>query len=134
MKVLGFSLLSAIALASPVVAQKYDCEITNQGGGGFVGTRMIVWINPADQSATAIDAAIHQVHKKPIPVDARQGSNPDRWTLRWRVKGVQVANEGTGTLSYTVRLNTKTGRMSLSGLLAGFDNVISGAGRCRKAN
>ena len=132
MRAIFLIFLVGLSVPSLAVAQMFDCEITNRGGGGFIGGRMFLALDRDAQSGAALDWAIQEIHKRPMPVTVQAASNPNKWTFRWSVKGVKTANSGTGSVSYTARLNTKTGRVSINGTLAGADNVISGAGQCKE--
>lgn len=130
MKTLLATGLLALTLAGQASAQVFQCDMTNRGRGGFVGSKMIVLLNPIEQTAKVFDWAIAEVHGAPIDVGT-QRRKADFWRFNWTVKGVPTSNAGAGSLVYTASLNTSNGQFRLNGTLAGADNHIFGSGTCK---
>ena len=123
--------VGAALLASSLAAETFDCTMTSKGIGGFIGNRMLLSVDPETGEGAALDGAIFSVHGKAVPVETTRTSSV-RWRFKYTVEGVPVSNEGTGIVSYTVHLNTQRMRVNVSGRLHGFDNQISGSGRCER--
>lgn len=91
---------------------------------------MLFILDASIKSGAVYDGLIKSVQNKPMAAQVMDRGN-GVWRYRLRVKGSKSGNDGRVSLGYSAMLNTKTGRVSLSGSLAGFDNNISGAGLCR---
>lgn len=128
-KIASCLVLSAVAAGASAKGVTYKCEMYNQGVGGWVGERMFLSIDPETGVGAVYDAALALAEKPPLPVTVTVRS-PTLFKYRWEVEGVPSGNVGKARLSYSALLNTKTGRVTLSGRLFGYDNQISGAGRC----
>lgn len=124
----AFVLIGASAL--PALAQSYDCTTTRFGSGGFVSDRIILGLDRAANAGSAYDYFIDQVHDAPIPVDLTKRSDTS-YKFDWKLRNVEVSNEGSGVLSHTVTLNTAALTYTLRGRLHGYDNHISASGTCK---
>ncbi len=120
-------------LLTPIVAlaETYKCTATNFGVGGWVSSEIILEFDTATLQAYAIDAAIYEVHKKPVPVRFRRRSDTSL-IFNWTVRGVKSRNAEKAIISYKVTLFTDRNKFTLSGRLHGYDNVISASGTCAK--
>ncbi len=123
--------LSAILALSPIAAaaESYKCTTTNFGVDGWVPPVIILGVDQEANVGSAFDSGIQEVHKAPIPVKFKKWSD-NRYQFNWTVKGIKSSNAGGGTMSYKVTLRPQSGTFTLSGLLHGYDNVISGSGTC----
>lgn len=94
-----------------------------------MGDRVILAVDPKTGGGSAIDYAINEVHKRPIPVNTKR-VKANRWELRWEVYGVKSYNGQRETVSYKATLDTASRKVRIRGNLRGYDNVISGWGKC----
>jgi hypothetical protein len=123
--------LSAILALSPIAAaaESYKCTTTNFGVDGWVPPVIILGVDQEANVGSAFDGIIKSVHNAPIPVKFKKWSDA-RFQFNWSVKGVDISNDSSSTVSYKVTLRPKSGKFTLSAQLHGFDNVISGSGTC----
>lgn len=117
------------AFAGPGLAATYKCEATNFGRGGWIPPDMILGLSREKEAGWVYDALIHEAQGKPM--EAKVVKRKDHlWRYKWRVKGANIKNAGTATLSYSVMLNLATKTYTINGVLHGYDNHISGSGTC----
>lgn len=123
--------LSAILALSPIAAaaESYKCTTTNFGVDGWVPPVIILGVDQEANVGSAFDGYINSVHKAPIPVKFKKWSGA-RYQFNWKLKDVDISNDGSSTVSYKVTLRPKKGEFTLSAQLHGYDNVISGSGTC----
>jgi hypothetical protein len=126
-----YMFLSAIVALTPIsaMAESYDCTTTNFGRGGWVGEQMILAFDEKANVGSAYDSGINEVHKAPISVKFKKWSD-NRYQFNWTVEGIKSSNAGGSIMSYKVTLRPQSGTFTLSGVLHGYDNVISGSGTC----
>ena len=126
------SIFAAVLVLYPMAAaaESYDCTATNFGQGGWVPPRIILAMDRDANAGSAFDALIKQVHKTPIPVKLKKWSEK-RFQFNWSLDGVNISNDGSGSIAYKVTLYPEKGTFSLSGILKGYDNPISGSGTCK---
>jgi hypothetical protein len=127
------TLIFAAALAfAPLAAaaESYDCTTTNFGQGGWVPDRIILGLDRKANAGSAFDGLIKHVHKTPIPVKLKQWSET-RFQFNWTLDDVDISNESSGSISYKVTLHPQKGKFTLSAILKGYDNQISGSGTCK---
>ncbi len=126
------SIFAAALVLTPMAAaaESYDCTTTNFGQGGWIPPRIILAMDRDANAGSAFDALIKQVHKTPIPVKLKKWSEK-RFQFNWSLDGVNISNAGSGSIDYKVTLYPEKGKFSLSGILKGYDNPISGSGTCK---
>lgn len=112
------------------MAEVYECTATNRGSGGWIPEKIFVELNTADQTASAYDYFINSIHKKPIKVDLKKRKDTS-YKLSWKLRNVDISNEGSGILSHSMVLNTAAKTYTMNGRLHGYDNVIRGSGTCK---
>ncbi len=123
-------IFSLICMSPGVWAQTYECDTTSFGTGGWIGEKMFVFLDTKEQKAELVDWTIHRVFGDKIPVDLRKLSDT-KYLLSWKLNSFRTSNDATTKISYKVRLNTARPTFTISGHLHGYDNVISGSGRCK---
>ncbi|MEP3946609.1 hypothetical protein [Ascidiaceihabitans sp.] len=102
----------------------------NKGRGGWMGDRMIFSLVPKDVTGFVYDGVIKNAYDSPIA--ARVTKRKDTlWRYKWDVEGAASVNAGKLSLTYSALLNTKSGKVTVNGILHGGDNVVSGEGRCK---
>lgn len=126
-KVLAAGLLLAGTSAQ---AQTFDCDMYSQGNGGWVGSRMIFSLSREDSAGAVFDGLIKETYKHPIPATVVRRKD-HIWRYTWKVEDAKSGNTGKETLQFSAILNTNSGKLSVNGTLQGYDNNISGAGKCK---
>ncbi len=91
---------------------------------------MILSYDPEAQTGAAYDPIIHSIHEVPIPVEFER-ENDIRVVWRWTLENVQPSRGERLTLSFSARLNEKTGRVSVVVIYHGYDNEAVRRGRCK---
>lgn len=132
-KAFGLTVTMFLALANNASAiERYDCDLAARGGGGFVGSKSIFLLDRITGAGAVMDGITRTVSDKPVTADISK-RNDAIWIFRWGLKRVPTAN-GTASLRYRAMLNTASGRLSLTGFIAGYDNHIGGSGTCKRVN
>lgn len=132
--VLSAAGIALVFTAAGVAAQQttYRCEMNSRSGNGFVSKTMFFSLASAQGTGAVYDGLIHAMHKAPIPAQVTKRRD-NVWRFKWRVDDVPSSNTGKVSLRYAAILNTTKGQVTLSGGIGGFDNDISGRGRCEVA-
>ena len=123
-------LMSLLAAPIATQAQTFDCKPQNYSSHGFVSTRLILALDRKANAGSAFDYYIKQVHKTPIPVSLRK-RDENSYEFSWKLRNVDVGNEGSAILSYKATLFLKDLRFVLRGRLHGYDNNIHASGICK---
>ena len=89
---------------------------------------MYVQVDPKAGNAVIFDAAIKETFGKPIVVEATEIS-AQKYRLKYKAI-LQSSNSGKLNISYTVRFDQGRKHYTIQGFLSGYDNNVTGSGRC----
>ena len=127
--VLGAMIFSA-TWSVAIAANVYECDMHSKGNGGFVGDKVFFELNPETATGMVFDGVIKVVYDKPLTAEVTR-RNETTWRYKWTVEDYQLGNGGREDISMRATLKTDTGAVSVNGRLRGYDNNISGSGRCK---
>lgn len=116
--------------AAPALAQVYDCQITKKDRFGFAQGRMIFILDQSRGTGSVFNRTTRVVSDKPIRAQVSGGKN-GRWRFRWTVSNIPGRNN-TLTASYRAMLNTQNGKLTVGGIVRGYDNDIDAFGTCKR--
>ncbi len=121
-----------IILATTAQALVYDCDIKSFSSSGFIPSRVVVSFNEGDDRAIVVDSYIMHVNKAPIAVELKV-RDKNSYKLTWELDGVPLSNSRSdGLVLYSAVLHTGQRTLSISAILAGYDNdLMRGRGKCK---
>lgn len=124
----SFFALSTAAFSAQTV---YDCQASNiEAHLGWISDRIIVFVDEGQKSAHVIDQYINYVHEEPIPASYQELKN-GKFRIKWKVSGIPVRGEASGSATWSATVSPKTGKMQVRANVSGFDNRPSGHGTCK---
>ena len=123
--------IALAALPAIVAAETFECEMTSKGRGGFISDTMLLEINRAKGVGFVLDGVVYRVQKKPIAAELIKRSDTV-WRFKWEVNDFPTDNSGKADLRYSAMLDLARKRIQVRGILAGYDNNISGSGPCKQ--
>lgn len=133
MKPLAILITTSMIWAAPSVLAAetvFECEMRSKGFGGFVGEKMYFSLEQSNSTGMVLDGFIKATYDEAIVAEVSKRSGTT-WQYKWEVEHFKLGNGGTATVKMRARLNTKSGKLSVNGLLTGYDNNISGSGQCK---
>ena len=125
----GFFLSLAGAASAQVT--HYDCQVKSSSSGGFIAERLVIGVDSESGRARVIDGVVNFVYKAPVDAKLTQRKHGN-FRVQWEVKGLQVRNGQVG-LNYSAIMFVKDNRVSITGIVRGYDNDVRADGRCQVA-
>jgi hypothetical protein len=120
----------SVTATTAIAETVYECDMNRKGFGGFVGDKMFFSLVPEQSTGQVYDGVIDSTVGAPLTADVTK-RNATTWQYRWLVKDVKLGNEGSAEVVMRATLRVNKGTVNVSGTLRGFDNNISGSGRCK---
>ena len=125
----GFFLSLAGAASAQVT--HYDCQVKSSSSGGFIAERLVIGVDSESGRARVIDGVVNFVYEAPVDAKLTQRTRGNIG-VQWEVIGFQARN-GKVNLNYSAIIFAKSNRVSVTGLVRGFDNDVRADGRCQVA-
>ena len=114
----------------PALTQVYDCQITKKDRFGFAQGRMIFILDQSRRTGSVFNHVTRSVSEKPVSAQVSGGKN-GRWRFRWSVSNIPGRN-ATLSATYRAMLNTQNGKLTVGGIVRGYDNDIDAFGTCKR--
>lgn len=116
------------ALASEVI---YDCTATYNTKSGFIGPRVVLFVDAEKSSVRVLDGLIQGTAGGPIEGKLTKQSDKVH-RIDWRVENVKT-QAGALNVTYRVNLNHVANSYTMEAKVGGYDNDARGEGRCKIA-
>ena len=125
------AVLACVTFGSQAMAatSTYLCKISNHSNRGFIPPDMRISLDTRAGTAQVYDGIIHNMLGKPMTVDAQLVSS-QKYRMKYNLQA-PTTNSGKMKLTYTLRFDQGRQTYSLTGILHGADNRISGQGTCK---
>ena len=130
------ALIGALLLSGGAVAQPkgftLECEIASQGADGGFGSVLFIafeegWKNPA-----ALNWAIEEVHKAPIPVKLVSNEGK-RARISWKLEGLKYeSGRSIGPVTYAASIDKASLALRMTLSIQSGDGRYFAEGSCKK--
>lgn len=124
--------LGAALFATNAMAAEYECDIRLNGLNGGIAPVLIFSTNKEESDIFVYDGMIKHYHGKPL-----QGkiavANTKRITFKWSVDVVSDSiGQSMPRIDYRATYLKQTRKITVTGRPAGWDNLFSGTGKCKR--